>query len=154
MQGERAAGDFWSGLALTALGAFIVNRALGWEYLGPDGPGPGFFPFWCGLAMAALAAVLVASSLWSRRTILAARLPTAETRRAVGAWLALAVSIAAIEWLGFVLSYALLVYFVAAALYRRRPLHSAALAGACAAGFHLLFVRALGVPLPAGALGF
>ena len=46
--------DLWSGLALAALGGYIIVQASGWEYLGSDGPGPGFFPLWYGIAMAAL----------------------------------------------------------------------------------------------------
>ena len=34
-------GDFWSGLTLVALGAYIVKEAWSWEYLTVDGPGPG-----------------------------------------------------------------------------------------------------------------
>ena len=32
-------GDFWSGLALAALGTYIVSEARGWVYMGEDGPG-------------------------------------------------------------------------------------------------------------------
>ena len=46
--------DFWSGLALGALAAYVIVQASGWDYMGPDGPGPGFFPLWYGAAMAAL----------------------------------------------------------------------------------------------------
>ena len=37
-------GDFWAGLALAALGIFIVTQAWGWSYMTEEGPGPGFFP--------------------------------------------------------------------------------------------------------------
>ena len=49
--------DVWSGLALAALGAYIVFRARGWDYLTPEGPGPGFFPLWYGVAMLGLSMV-------------------------------------------------------------------------------------------------
>ena len=55
--------DFWSGLALAGLGAYIIAEAAQWEYLGQDGPGPGFFPLWYGIAMVALSLGLVASSV-------------------------------------------------------------------------------------------
>ena len=35
---RAAAGDFWSGLALAGLGAYIVAQAWSWEYIGADGP--------------------------------------------------------------------------------------------------------------------
>jgi hypothetical protein len=64
------------------------------------------------------------------------------------------VSVALFKPLGFVVSFALLTYFIVAVMYRR-PLATAALtAVASAAGFHLVFDRALGVPLPVGVLGF
>ena len=37
-------GDFWSGLVLAALGAYIVGQARAWDYMTEDGPGAGFFP--------------------------------------------------------------------------------------------------------------
>ena len=36
---QRRSPDFWSGLALAALGGYIVNEARRWDYLTPDGPG-------------------------------------------------------------------------------------------------------------------
>jgi len=51
--------DVLSGAALAALGIYIMTQALSWEYFGPDGPGPGFFPFWYGVAMTSLALVLM-----------------------------------------------------------------------------------------------
>src|SRR5258708_30393148 len=51
--------DFWSGLALAALGAYIVAQARGWDYATEDGPGPGFFPLWYGLGILACSVYLV-----------------------------------------------------------------------------------------------
>src|SRR5690349_24965882 len=61
MENPRKSGDLWSGLALAALGLYIVVQAWQWEYLGPDGPGPGFFPLWYGVAIFALSVLLVGS---------------------------------------------------------------------------------------------
>ncbi len=55
--------DFWSGLALVALGAYIVREAWSWDYMGDDGPGPGFFPMWYGGAMIVLSLLLVAGAV-------------------------------------------------------------------------------------------
>ena len=49
-----ARGDVVSGAVLAGLGVFIVLEARRWEYLAPDGPGPGFFPMWYGIALIAL----------------------------------------------------------------------------------------------------
>lgn len=149
-----AAGDFWSGLALAGLGAYIVAQARGWDYLGSDGPGPGFFPLWCGLAMVVLAAILIASSLRRGIHFDFSRPHASRVGRALASWLALTLAIAAFPILGFVLGYGLLAYFVAAAMCRRPPVRAAVLATACAIAFHVVFVRVLGIALPAGLVGF
>jgi putative tricarboxylic transport membrane protein len=144
--------DFYSGLALAALATYIILRARQWEYLGPDGPGPGFFPLWYGIAMAALSGVLVVSSVWRERST--GGVEWEKIGRALAVWFALAVSIAALKPLGFVVSLAALTFFIAAVMYRRPPALAAALAVANAAAFYVLFALALGVALPAGVLGF
>ncbi len=148
-----AAADFWSGLALAALGAYIVVEAAQWEYLGPDGPGPGFFPLWHGIAMAALSLALVASSVL-RAPGAEERIDWAKAARAFAAWLALAASVAALKLLGFLLAFAALVFFLVAVMYRRPLRVAATMALASAAAFYVLFALALGVPLPTGVLGF
>jgi putative tricarboxylic transport membrane protein len=146
-------GDLWSGLALAALGAYIVVQALHWDYLTPEGPGAGFFPLWYGIAMVALSAVLVVSHLKQRLSL---RMTIAWHRvgRALSVWLALVVSVALFKPLGFVISFALLTYFLVAVMYRRPLRVAAAVALASTAGFYLVFSLGLGVPLPAGPLGF
>ncbi len=145
--------DFWSGVALAALGAWIIIQARQWEYLGADGPGAGFFPLWYGIAIVVLALALAGSSL-ARNITEVARIDRAATRRALAAWATLAVAVASFWVIGFALGFALLCFFMAAVLYRR-PLRSAALIAVLAtAGFYLVFPVALGVALPAGRLGF
>jgi len=152
-EGTRSSGDLWSGLALALLGGFIIAQAWQWDYSTSEGPGPGFFPLWYGIAMLALSALLVASSLraapghgkpadWPR------------IRRALGVWLALAVSVALFKLVGFVVGFALLTYFIVAVVYRKPPGTAAIVAAATGAGFYLVFDLALGLALPAGALGF
>jgi len=151
--GTRNAGNLWSGLALAALAIYIMVEALQWEYATPEGPGPGFFPLWYGIAMLALSAALVVSEL-ARRSTPGAMINWRPLGRALSTWLALAVSVALFKPLGFLVSFALLTYFIVAVMYRR-PLKIAALvAAASAAGFFLVFQLALGVSLPVGALGF
>jgi len=154
MEGEtRASGDLWSGCALALLGIYIVVQASQWEYVGPDGPGPGFFPLWYGIAILALAALLVVSHF---RRASARRNPIDWRRvaRALSTWLALAVSVALFKTLGFVVGFALLTYFIVAVMYRKSLKTAALVALASGAGFYLVFDLALGVSLPAGILGF
>jgi putative tricarboxylic transport membrane protein len=145
-------GDLASGALLVALGVFIVLHARRWEYLGPDGPGPGFFPLWYGIAMIALAVLLIANSIGSRTT--AARVELRTIRRPLAAWAALAVCVALLNVLGFLLAFGLFAFFVTAVMYRRPIVPSVAVAVGCALGFYLVFPVALNVALPTGLLGF
>ena len=152
-EGTRKSGDLWSGIALAALGAYIVIQARQWEYLGPEGPGAGFFPLWYGIAILGLSALLIVSNL-RRGAVRGNAIDWARLGRAFSTWVSLAVSVALFKPLGFVISFALLTYFIVAVMYRR-PLATAALvAVASAAAFYLVFDRALSVPLPVGILGF
>ena len=143
--------DFWSGAVLAALGAWIVSEASRWVYLGPDGPGAGFFPRWYGIAMVVLSLVLVAKSTIGRDSA-DARAPLAwkEIRRALGCWCALVVSVALLKVVGFVASFTLLSWFIVAVMFRRPQRQAWAIALGAAVGLTLLFDGVLGVTLPAG----
>ena len=132
--------DFWSGLALAALGGYIVVTARGWEYVGQDGPGPGFFPLWYGIAMLILSVVLVFTAKTEARWKGAGR--------AFAAWAAFAASVALIKLLGFLVAFAALSFFIVAVMYRRPLAVAALVAVSVAAGFYVVFPLALGVALP------
>jgi len=147
-------GDIVSAAALAGLGGYIMLEARGWEYLGPDGPGPGFFPLWYGLCMIALALLLMVTSLRQRPG--APREPVNWRRfgRAMTAWAALALCVGLLKSLGFLASFGLFTFFLVAVMYRR-PLGTAfAVSVGMALGFYLLFAVALNVALPVGRLGF
>jgi putative tricarboxylic transport membrane protein len=134
--------DCWSGLALAALGGYIVVAAGGWDYLTPDGPGPGFFPRWYGVAMLGLSLLLIVRSdgghvvQWRGAS------------RALATWAALALSVVLMKAVGFVVAFAALTLFIVAVMYRRSTLVAALTAVALAGVFYLVFPFALGVPLP------
>lgn len=133
--------DLWSGLALAALGGYIVLRAQGWEYMTPEGPGPGFFPLWYGMAILAL-------SLW---LVVSPSLAQADWRgsgRAFATWAALAGCVAALKWLGFVVAFSALTFFMVSVMYRKPLLTATLVAIGVAGAFYLVFPLALGVPLP------
>ena len=136
--------DFWSGLALAGLGAYIIVEAAHWEYLGPDGPGPGFFPLWYGIAMTALSAALVLSSLFRESE----RVDWSGVRSAFMLWAALALSVVVLKLAGFLIGFGALTFFVVAVMYRRPLPTAAAVAVALAAGFYVVFPLLLGVKLP------
>jgi putative tricarboxylic transport membrane protein len=151
-------GDVVSGAVLSALGLYIFLQAHQWNYTGPDGPGPGFFPSWYGLGMIALSLVMIGQTI--RRRALAAH--SADTRaidwsaalRGFGTWAAFTLSVALYKPLGFTVSFALLTVFIVAVIFRR-PLATALIAAiSLAAAFYLTFAVALEVALPTGWLGF
>ena len=137
--------DFWSGLALAALGAYIIFQASRWEYIGNDGPGPGFFPLWYGIAMVGLSVCLVYSSL---RASNSENIDWDGAGRAFGTWLALVVAVALLKVAGFFVCFAALTFFIIAVMYRRPWKVATIAAVAATAGFYLIFPLALGVRLP------
>ena len=128
---RAAKADFWSGLALGGLGVYIIAQAWQWEYLGNDGPGPGFFPVWYGIAMAGLSLALMVSSV---RSADAETIDWSGAGRAFATWAALAVAVALLG--------------VAGVMYRRPLWVGAVTAVLAAAVFYAVFALALGVKLP------
>ena len=146
-------GDFWAGLVLAGLGFYIVSQAWGWTYMGEDGPGPGFFPMWYGVAMALLSLLLVAGTVLKQDGGARGKtLRWGELRRALTCWLALAVCVALLKPIGFVLAFALLTWFIVAVMYRQSQRKAWALAIGGALLFHVLFVVVLDIQLPEGLL--
>ena len=141
---KARAGDLWSGLALAGLGAYIIVTASRWEYLGQDGPGPGFFPLWYGIVMVVLSAVLVGSSLRSSDEAI----DWSDARRAFATWGAFMVMVAAFKLVGFLVAFAVLVFFIVAVMYRRPPKVAAITALGMTAAFYVVFPLALGVKVP------
>src|SRR6266540_2799085 len=147
-------GDVISGAVLAALGVYIVMQSLAWEYSGPDGPGPGFFPFWYGVAMVALSLLLIVSSVRKSGDENEGAIDWPATGRALATWAAFALSIALMNWLGFIISFALLTFFIVAVIFRRSLLTAGITAAVSALAFHLVFPVALSVALPTGVFGF
>lgn len=145
-------GDVVSGVALAALGTYIISEARAWSYMGEDGPGPGFFPMWYGIAMVVLSLVLVLRASVQPRS--GERVNWREVGRALMAWAAFAAAVTSLKLIGFLLALALLTLFVVAVMYGRPLKIAFAAAAGNAAGFYLLFVVALDLSLPAGPLGF
>jgi putative tricarboxylic transport membrane protein len=143
MRAPRA--DFWSGLALGALGVYIIAQAWQWEYLGNDGPGPGFFPVWYGIAIAGLSLALMLSSARSAEGEI---IDWSGAGRAFATWAALAVAVALFKLAGFLISFAALTFFIVGVMYRRPLWVGAVTAVLSAAVFYAVFALALGVKLP------
>jgi putative tricarboxylic transport membrane protein len=144
-------GDFWSGLTLAALGTYIVIEAWRWDYMGMDGPGPGFFPLWYGGAMVVLSLLLVAGAVL-KSSPAADGANWSEFGRALICWTAFAACIALLNVLGFVVSFAVMTWFIVAVMFRQSQLKAITIAIGGALGFYALFSVALGVSLPSGYL--
>jgi putative tricarboxylic transport membrane protein len=143
-----------SGAVLAGLGIFIIVEARGWEYLGPDGPGPGFFPLWYGVCMVALSLFLAAMGFAQSASGSAKAVEWREVGRALAAWAGLALCLGLLKVLGFLLAFGLFTFFLVAVMYRRPLGVALAVAAGMSAGFYLLFPLALNVGLPVGKLGF
>ena len=142
--------DVISGAVLAALGVFIFSQALQWTYLGPDGPGPGFFPLWYGVLMIALSLYLIVKAAVAPD--LAARSPIdgRSTGRALATWAMFAGSVTLMAPLGFVASFGLLALGVIALVMGKSLLVALVTAVVSAAGFWVVFSFALGLNLPVG----
>src|SRR5205814_9276412 len=114
----RKSGDLWSGVALAALGLYIIIQAGQWEYLGPEGPGAGFFPLWYGVAILALSVLLVVSHC-KRGCARGDATDWYKLDRELWSWVGFGVSVGLFEPLRFVIRLALLTYCLLAVLYHR-----------------------------------
>jgi putative tricarboxylic transport membrane protein len=150
----RYNGDVISGGVLAGLGVFVVIEASRWDYLAPEGPGPGFFPLWYGLALLGLSLALMIGALRRRAANTEQRIDWSEVGRALMAWAAVTACIALLKVLGFFVSFALLTVFIVSVMYRRKLLFGLAAGLASSAAFYLIFPLALNVELPAGIFGF
>lgn len=142
--------DVLSGAVLAGLGVFILTQAMGWQYSGPDGPGPGFFPTWYGIAMIALSLGLVLKAAIKPDPDARTPIDWSGTGRALGTWAAFAGSIALMPLLGFPVSFGLLALFVVVVVMGKPVLAGLATAVGLGAGFWLVFSLALGIELPKG----
>jgi putative tricarboxylic transport membrane protein len=139
---------------LAALGLYVILEARQWEYLGPDGPGAGFFPMWYGIGLVVLSALLIINHLQDPAPAPAAAGERGRKGRALAAWLGLVACVALLKPLGFLIAFALFSLFLVRFLYGQSLGRSLAVAVGGTLGFYLIFDVALNVALPAGALGF
>jgi putative tricarboxylic transport membrane protein len=147
-------GETISGALLAALGVYIFLQSRAWDYYTEDGPGPGFFPYWYGIAMVALSLALIVTRVRAVKTDNGHAVDWAGMRRALGTWLAFALSVALMRPLGFVVSLALLTFAIVILVFRRSPVTAGLTAIGVAAAFYLMFPVILGEQLPTGVLGF
>jgi putative tricarboxylic transport membrane protein len=120
-------------------------------YASDYGPGPGFLPLWLGIGLVGLSLYLIVSNLTRRSPKTAGKLESSVgSARALGGWAALMCAILLLSWIGFALTLALLTAFLIVVVERRSAWMAIMIAMGLAVAFHLIFVSALGVSLPAG----
>ncbi len=144
--------DVISGAALAALGVFIMSQALQWNFIGPDGPGPGFFPVGYGALMIALSLYLVVKSALKPDPAARSAIDWPGTGRALATWGLFAGSIALMEPLGFPVAFALLAAGTIWLVMGKPLLVALVTAVICAAAFWIVFSMALGLNLPGGSV--
>jgi putative tricarboxylic transport membrane protein len=146
--------DRWAGGIFLLLGILAVAETRKLDYGGAYGAGPGFFPFWLGTTIALLGAILLGSALW--RSVDGAGLPTQPTpwkKKTLG-YCGLLFFVLAIEFVGFVTAFTLLVAFLLRAIEGESWRGAIVTALGSGLGLYLFFVRLLDVKLPSGPLGF
>ena len=147
-------GDIVSGAVLAGLGLFIILEARQWDYLGADGPGPGFFPLWYGALIVVLSLVLIVASVAKGAAVPGKPVNWREVGRAMSAWLALGLCVGLLQALGFLIAFGLFTFIIVFLMYRRPLMPAIAVSIGVPAGFYLVFPLALNVGLPVGPLGF
>lgn len=148
-------GDVIAGGLTAALGAYITMTAARWDVMGPEGPGPGFFPVGYGVSLIILSLILIFQRFVAARHLEEDRpFDWPGFRRAAATWVAFTASVALMPTLGFYISFGLLTLFLAFFVFEK-PMKTALTAGVLSAvGFYVVFSLALDVSLPAGILGF
>jgi len=158
--------DLAAGLVLVGLGIYIIQQSRLLTYRDEFGPGPGLLPFWLGVLLTVLASCVVLSSLKGRfgnggiwgqtppADPIFPHSPHSRISRALLAWLILIATVAALEVLGFFLSFGLLSFFLVYVIEQRSFSGAIAVSVAITLGFFLLFRVILPVPLPLNPWGF
>ena len=146
-------GDVVSGAVLAALGVYIISEARQWNYSGPEGPGPGFFPLWYGIAMVILSLGMVVVTA-IRPAAAGAKTDWRGIGRAILVWAVFAACTALLKVLGLLTVLALLTLFIVGVMYGKSLKIACAAAAGTTVGFYLVFSLALNVGLPVGPLGF
>lgn len=142
--------DRAAGAALIAIGAFTLWESRAYPLGTLHRPGPAYMPVLLALLLVAFGVTLAAMGARSG-PLRDVRWP--EWRHAVGIFAACAFAAWGIERLGYRLTMAAVMLFLAGALERKGIATAVALAVAVAGGTFLLFDTFLRVPLPRGPFG-
>lgn len=141
------------GFAALFLG--VATIAVSWltlPYSGEFGPGPGFLPFWMGAVLVLCAAPVIVAEY--RAKAAPERLFPAETAKCLHVLAMIVVVFLLVPVLGFSVGLALITGGSMRLMGRHGWLSCGATAIGTAVGIHYLFGQWLGIPLPAGVIGW
>ncbi|MQA07440.1 MAG: tripartite tricarboxylate transporter TctB family protein [Pseudonocardiaceae bacterium] len=149
---------------LAAAGLAVAASAVGYRiFVEESRIGPGFLPLVARLLLAVLASVLLVKQMRAPR---AEQEPSHEdvdhtgrtteqrTRVLRRVFALLFVTLLAVQYLGIVLAFGLLVLVISTWLEGRRPLPAVLMSATSAAAMYVVFAVFLRVPLPTGVFGF
>jgi putative tricarboxylic transport membrane protein len=150
MRARLLKGDVGLALIFGGLGLVWLFGSFGLPFWEGFAPQSGFLPLFYGLLLTGLALVILAGSFFETES--------ASDEQSVGKPLTILVALTAaaigVEAAGFGVAVFLLLLFLFAGVERLPVLRSLVVAGATTAALVLIFRTWLGVPLPAGPLGF
>lgn len=145
-----------AGVAFLLLAVWVAWQALKMRFYSHLGPGPGFFPFWLALALGVVSlAMLVQATVGASEPKPVGFVPDRRgILRVIAVFVALALTAALLEPLGFRLTMFAALAFLLVALGQQNWFVTLAVASAGSFGAFLLFDRWLRVTLPTGIFGF
>lgn len=144
--------DRVSGMALLVFGLAVAWEAAKLPFGSINAPDAGFFPLSLAVALALLSALIVLGT-WLPEAAAAAMPSWRGAGRATAAVATMAVYVAVIDWLGYLLATALVMLVLLRGIERLKWRTSVAVTVVSVVASYLLF-RRLGVPLPSGIVPF
>jgi putative tricarboxylic transport membrane protein len=146
----RKTGEIAVGLCFAAIGIVFVIGAIGLKVGVPTEPHPGFFPFVDGVILIALSAIFLFRT-WAERVSQGTAF--GNVKGLVIVIVTLILYVATLEWLGYVITTAVLSAVVLNVL-DTKPQALVLVSVGLAVVSYLLFTHLLGVVLPPGLLTF
>jgi len=148
-------GDRLMALAFALFGVLWIVTSRGLTYWSEFAPGSGFLPFWLGVVIVMLAAIVLVQSFARKPDdAVADEAVVSRPQRVVEITLGLFTCLAALPYLGFVVSITLYLAFLIGWVERRSLLEMTLVPIAASVAIFCVFKIGLSVPLPTGPWGF
>lgn len=148
-------GEIVIGLCMTGLGLFWAIKSLNLTYMGRFAPGSGFMPFWIAVFLTGFSAcfLFVRFRAGSGGPDTLEVMAPGEWRKPFAVALGLAVCVATIDLVGFLVAVSLYLCFLLRFIERRSWATTLGVGVGATLVMFLLFRSWLGVPLPLGYFG-